>query len=123
MVGGYIGEIMNVIDILEKLVFFDSVVGMMNVVIVEWIVVYFDRYGVVVKVLFGLEGDWSNLFVMIGLVDVLGYIVFGYMDVVLVDVSEWIFLFFIFCCDGDRLFGCGMIDMKGYFVLVFVVVL
>lgn len=105
---------MNATDILEKLVSFDSVVGTPNAAIVEWIVAYLDRHGVGAKVLPGPEGDRSNLFATIGPADVPGYIVSGHMDVVPADASEWTSSPFTLRRDGDRLFGRGTTDMKGY---------
>ena len=112
--GGHTGEIMNATDILEKLVSFDSVVGTTNAAIVEWIVSYLDRHDVAAKVLSGPEGDRSNLFATIGPVDVPGYILSGHMDVVPADASEWTSSPFTLRRDGDRLFGRGTTDMKGY---------
>ncbi len=105
---------MNATDILEKLVSFDSVVGTPNAAIVEWIVAYLDRHGVAAKVLAGPEGDRSNLFATIGPADGAGYIVSGHMDVVPADAREWTSSPFRLRRDGDRLFGRGTTDMKGY---------
>jgi len=105
---------MNATDILGKLVSFDSVVGTPNAAIVEWIVAYLDRHGIGAKVMPGPEGDRSNLFATIGPADVPGYIVSGHMDVVPADVSEWTSSPFTLRRDGEKLFGRGTTDMKGY---------
>lgn len=105
---------MNATDILEKLVSFDSVVGTPNAAIVEWIAAYLDTHGVGAKVLPGPEGDRSNLFATIGPADMPGHIVSGHMDVVPADTSEWVSSPFTLRRDGDRLFGRGTTDMKGY---------
>ncbi|QWW71096.1 acetylornithine deacetylase [Rhizobium sp. WYJ-E13] len=105
---------MNATNILEKLVSFDSVVGTPNAAIVAWIVAYLDGHGVNAKVLAGPEGDRSNLLATIGPVDVPGYIVSGHMDVVPADAGEWTSSPFTLRRDGDKLFGRGTTDMKGY---------
>lgn len=105
---------MNATEILERLVSFDSVVGTPNAAIVEWIVAYLDRHHASTKVFLGPEGDRSNLFATIGPADVPGYIVSGHMDVVPADASEWTSSPYTLRRDGDRLFGRGTTDMKGY---------
>jgi acetylornithine deacetylase len=108
------GEFMNATEILEKLVSFDSVVGTPNGAIVEWISDYLAANGITAQVLAGPEGDRSNLFATLGPRDVPGYIVSGHMDVVPAEPSEWTSSPFRLRRDGEKLFGRGTTDMKGY---------
>ncbi|WP_377293389.1 acetylornithine deacetylase [Rhizobium sp. SG2393] len=105
---------MTATEILEKLVSFDSVVGMPNGAIVDWIVDYLGRHGIPATVLPGPEGDRCNLFATLGPRDVPGYIVSGHMDVVPAAPGEWTSPPFRLRREGDRLFGRGTTDMKGY---------
>jgi acetylornithine deacetylase len=108
------GDLMNVTEILEKLVSFDSVVGTPNGAIVAWINDYLAAHGITARSLAGPEGNRSNLFATIGPADVPGYILSGHMDVVPAVASEWTSSPFLLRRDGDRLFGRGTTDMKGY---------
>lgn len=105
---------MNATEILETLVSFSSVVGTPNGAIVDWIREYLSAQNVAVTVLVGPEGDRNNLFATIGPADVSGYILSGHMDVVPAEDSEWTSSPFILRRDGDKLYGRGTTDMKGY---------
>ncbi len=105
---------MNATEILEKLVSFDSVVGTPNGGIASRISDYLASHGVTAHVLAGPEGDRSNLFATIGPGDLPGYILSGHMDVVPAEAGEWTTHPFTLRRDGDKLFGRGTTDMKGY---------
>lgn len=65
-------------------------------------------------------GGKVNLFVMLLLGCKLGLVLLGYIDVVFVDGQFWeLNLFEVQICDGC-LYGCGMVDMKSFIVVVFV---
>ena len=101
-------------DILASLVSFPSVVGRSNAAIVDWIRSYLASHGVQAAVLPGPEGDRSNLFATIGPRDRPGLILSGHMDVVPAEEPEWISDPFRLRRDGDRLYGRGASDMKGF---------
>jgi acetylornithine deacetylase len=105
---------MHTIDILKALVAFPSVVGTANGAIVEWIRTYLDTFGIEARILAGPEGDRANLFATIGPVDRPGYILSGHMDVVPADEAGWSNDPFVLRSDGDRLYGRGTSDMKGF---------
>lgn len=101
-------------DILERLVSFASVVGRPNAEIVSWISDYAQSHGAHVTVATGPEGDRANLFATIGPRDVPGVILSGHMDVVPAGEAAWSSDPFTLRCDGDRLYGRGTSDMKGF---------
>jgi acetylornithine deacetylase len=105
---------MHEIEILEKLVSFRSVVGTPNGDIVDWVAGYLKGLGAEIRVLPGPEGDRSNLFATIGPSDRSGYILSGHMDVVSAVEPDWIGDPFTLRSEGDRLYGRGTTDMKGY---------
>ncbi len=105
---------MNVEEILAKLIAFPSVVGTPNGAIIDWIREYCQAAGAEVSVHPGPEGDRSNLFVTIGPREHRGYIISGHMDVVPAEEPEWTSDPFALRCDGDRLYGRGTTDMKGF---------
>jgi acetylornithine deacetylase len=105
---------MTVIEILDKLIRFPSVVGTTNGAIVGWIKDYLESHGVRVAVLMGPEGDRANLFAMIGPAEMPGYILSGHMDVVPAKETGWTADPFVLRTAGDRLYGRGATDMKGF---------
>lgn len=109
---------MNATDILDRLIAFASVVGTPNGEIVIWLQAYLIGHGALVTVLEGPEGDRSNLFATIGPADRSGYILSGHMDVVPAGEPEWSSSPFALRRDGERLFGRGTTDMKGFLAAV-----
>ncbi|MEO9339763.1 acetylornithine deacetylase [Mesorhizobium sp. SB112] len=105
---------MNVEEILAKLIAFRSVAGAPNGEIVDWIRSYCEALGASVSVLPGPEGDRANLFATIGPCDQSGYVLSGHMDVVPAAEPEWTSDPFELRRDGDRLYGRGTSDMKGF---------
>jgi acetylornithine deacetylase len=105
---------MDVIDILDRLVAFLSVAGKPNGDIAGWIEAYLGEQGAKVTLLPGPEGDRSNLFATIGPADVPGYILSGHMDVVPAGEPQWSSPPFALRRDGERLYGRGTTDMKGF---------
>ncbi|OWV92676.1 acetylornithine deacetylase [Rhizobium sp. R72] len=105
---------MQALDILAKLVAFDSVVGTPNAEIVEWISTYLKSFGATVDIIPGPEGDRSNLFATIGPRNKPGYVLSGHMDVVPANEAGWASDPFALRVDGERLYGRGTSDMKGF---------
>jgi len=105
---------MNATEILARLISFPTVVGTPNGEIVDWIRTYLQAEDIAVAVLPGPEGDRSNLFATIGPRDAPGYIISGHTDVVPAEHAEWISTPFSLRRDGERLYGRGATDMKGY---------
>ncbi|MBB4274838.1 acetylornithine deacetylase [Rhizobium mongolense] len=105
---------MNAKELLEHLVAFPSVVGTPNGDIVGWVRGYLESNGATVTVLPGPEGDRANLFATIGPKDKRGYILSGHMDVVSASEPTWTSDPFRLRAAGDRLFGRGASDMKGF---------
>ncbi|RWM41724.1 MAG: acetylornithine deacetylase [Mesorhizobium sp.] len=105
---------MSVEDILARLIAFPTVVGTPNGAIVDWIGDYCRSAGAEVTVLPGPEGDRSNLFVTIGPRERRGYAFSGHMDVVPAGEPEWSSDPFVLRREGDRRYGRGTTDMKGF---------
>ncbi len=105
---------MHAVEILERLIAFPSVAGQANDAIVEWIRAYIEDCNATVTVLPGPEGNRSNLFATIGPADVPGYILSGHMDVVPANEPAWSSDPFTLRAEGNRLYGRGTSDMKGF---------
>ncbi len=102
------------LTVLKKLVSFPSVVGRPNGAIAEWVRAYAEACGAVVAVVPGPEGDRVNLLVTVGPSDQPGYVLSGHMDVVPASEPEWTSDPFALRREGDRLYGRGTSDMKGF---------
>jgi len=105
---------MDLFDILDRLVAFPSVAGKPNGDIAGWIETHLGEHGAKVTLLPGPEGDRSNLFATIGPADVPGYILSGHMDVVPAGEPQWSSSPFALRQEGERLYGRGTTDMKGF---------
>lgn len=109
---------MSTESILARLIAFRSVVGRPNGAIAEWIAAHAESCGATVRLVQGPEGDRSNLLATIGPVDRPGMILSGHMDVVPAEESGWTSDPFTLRGDGDRLYGRGTTDMKGFLACV-----
>ncbi len=101
-------------EILARLVAFPSVVGRPNGEIVAFVRQVIEARGGRVTVLPGPEGDRANLFASFGPTDVAGLVFSGHMDVVPANEPNWTSDPFTLRRDGDRLYGRGTSDMKGF---------
>ncbi|WP_103333969.1 acetylornithine deacetylase [Pseudotabrizicola formosa] len=101
-------------SILADLVAIPDLPGQPNTRMAECVRSHLARHGLECSVITGPEGDRVNLFASIGPRDVPGYILSGHMDVVPVDGQIWTSDPFRLRAEGDRLFGRGASDMKGF---------
>jgi acetylornithine deacetylase len=108
------GNFMTAIDILDRLIRFPSVVGTPNGAIVGWIKDFLKAHGARVAILKGPEGDRANLFATIGPAEIPGYVLSGHMDVVPANEPGWTADPFALRRVGERLYGRGATDMKGF---------
>ncbi|CAH1679663.1 Acetylornithine deacetylase [Hyphomicrobiales bacterium] len=109
-------------DILRELIRFRSVVGQPNAAITGWIAEYLKRFGIEAQILPGPEGDRANLLATIGPRDVPGLVLSGHMDVVPAQEPQWSADPFELRAEGDKLFGRGTSDMKGFLAAALAIV-
>ncbi|MGO4406287.1 acetylornithine deacetylase [Bosea sp. RAF48] len=109
-------------EILKALIRFPSVVGQSNAAIAGWVVQYLGDFGIEAQLLPGPEGDRANLFATIGPRDVAGLVLSGHMDVVPAQEPQWSADPFQLRAEGDKLFGRGTSDMKGFLAAVLAIV-
>lgn len=105
---------MNAEELLARLIAFPSIVGRPNGEIVEFIRSYAESFGAKVTLAPGPEGDRANLFATIGPAHVPGFILSGHVDVVPAGETDWTSDPFALRADGQRLYGRGASDMKGF---------
>ena len=105
---------MDVLDILDRLVAFPSIAGKPNADIAGWIEAHLAKHAAQIALLPGPEGDRFNLFATIGPAGVPGYVLSGHMDVVPASEPQWSSDPFTLRREGERLYGRGTTDMKGF---------
>ncbi|WP_199086312.1 acetylornithine deacetylase [Bosea sp. ASV33] len=109
-------------EILKALIQIPSVVGQPNAAIAGWIAQYLGNLGIEAQLLPGPEGDRANLFATIGPRDIPGLVLSGHMDVVPAQEPQWRADPFRLRTEGDKLFGRGTSDMKGFLAAALAIV-
>ncbi len=105
------------IDILAKLVAFDTTSRRSNLALIEWVEQYLAELNVPTRRVPNAEGTKSNLMAMIGPAVEGGVVLSGHTDVVPVDGQPWSTDPWVLTERGGRLYGRGTCDMKGFLAL------
>ena len=103
--------------ILERLVAFDTTSHRSNLELIGWVESYLDGHGVMSQRVPNAKGDKCNLLATIGPAVAGGIVLSGHTDVVPVEGQPWTSDPFTLTRRGDRLFGRGTCDMKGFLAL------
>ena len=113
----------NSIDWLTRLIAFDTVSRHSNLALIEDVQRYCEQLGLTVDLTFNDAKNKANLFVTVAAggnanssADIInhGLVLSGHTDVVPVDGQEWTSEPFIATIRGDKLYGRGACDMKGF---------
>jgi len=104
--------------ILTDLIGFDSVSSRSNLPVIEWIEAFLSDRGVSSVRYPDKTEPKANLVATIGPADVPGYILSGHTDVVPVEGQDWTVDPFAGDIVGERLYGRGSSDMKGFVACV-----
>ncbi len=107
------------IDWLKRLIGFDTVSRHSNLALIKDVQSYCEQLGLKVDLTFNNEKNKANLFVTVpagGNADIIngGLVLSGHTDVVPVDGQEWSSDPFKAEIRGDKLYGRGSCDMKGF---------
>ena len=109
-------------ELLAHLIGFDTTSRDGNIPLIEFVEAYLDGWGVAHLRVDYETGKKTNLFATIG-PDIAGGIVLsGHTDVVPVDSQDWASDPFVLTARGDRLFGRGTCDMKGFIAVALAMV-
>lgn len=108
----------DTIDILAKLVAFDTVSSRPNIALIDWVADRLAGQGIEAWVQHGDEPGHANLFATIGPADVPGVMLSGHSDVVPVEGQQWRTDPFVLAEADGRLYGRGAVDMKGFIACV-----
>ncbi len=102
---------------LERLVAFDTTSRGSNLPLVEYVEAELRGLGVESRRVPNPEGTKTNLYATLGPAAAGGIVLSGHTDVVPVDGQPWTTDPFALTRRGDRLFGRGTCDMKGFLAL------
>jgi len=108
----------TVIDLLAELVAFDTTSHRSNLPLINFIEVYLASYGVASKRIVDDTGEKANLYATIGPENLPGVMLSGHTDTVPVTGQAWNVQPFRLTVQGERLFGRGTADMKGFLAAV-----
>ena len=110
------------VAILERLIAFDTVSATSNLELVGWVADYLDGLGIESVLTRNAEGTKANLYATVGPGGRGGIILSGHTDVVPVAGQAWTSDPFRLDARGERLYGRGTADMKGFIALVLAMV-
>src|ERR1700733_1630356 len=105
------------VSILRRLVSFDTTSRNSNLPLIEWVADYLSAHGARVELVYNAPRDKANLLGSIGPEEKGGVVLSGHTDVVPVDGQAWTSDPFALVRRGDRLYGRGTCDMKGFLAL------
>ncbi|MEI9892006.1 MAG: acetylornithine deacetylase [Caulobacteraceae bacterium] len=109
------------IDILARLVAFDTTSRASNLALIEWVEAELAKIGVQGRRVPNADGTKSNLFATIGPMVEGGIVLSGHTDVVPVDGQPWTSDPWTLTEKAGRLYGRGSCDMKGFLALALAV--
>jgi acetylornithine deacetylase len=112
----------SAIDILARLVAFDTTSHKSNRDLVAFVETYLAGHGVTADLIPTADGEKASLFATIGPAGTGGIGLSGHTDVVPADPSAWSSDPFTLRAEGGRLYGRGTADMKGYLACVLAMV-
>lgn len=105
---------MDTVEILHRLVAFDTTSRRSNLDLVNWIADYLDRAGARIRLTRDASGEKANILATIGPDEPGGIVLSGHTDVVPVDDQDWASDPFSLASRDGRLHGRGAVDMKGF---------
>lgn len=108
---------MSSMQLIEKLIGFDTISRNSNLALIEWVADYLDGYGIGCELFYDDDHQKANLFATIGPDDQGGIVLSGHTDVVPVDGQDWSSDPFKVKRGEGRLFGRGTADMKSFIAI------
>ena len=101
-------------ELLARLVAFDTTSVKTNIPLIEFVEAYLAGHGIASQRVPTADGLKASLFATIGPPGVPGVALSGHTDVVPADAADWESDPFTLTARGDRLYGRGSADMKGF---------
>ncbi|MEM8496594.1 MAG: acetylornithine deacetylase [Pseudomonadota bacterium] len=108
----------NTIEILERLIAFDTTSCNSNLALMDYLKQYLGSYGVTSHLIFDHEHRKANLYATIGPQDHGGVMLSGHTDTVPVTGQNWTKPPYTLSKAADHYYGRGTSDMKGFIAVV-----
>ena len=108
------GETVNSIEMLRRLVAFDTTSRNSNLALIEYVQSYLKGHGVESKLVPNEDGSKANLFATVGPNVPGGVVLSGHTDVVPVDGQPWVTDPWTLTLKDGKYYGRGTCDMKGF---------
>lgn len=105
---------MDTVEILRRLVAFDTTSRRSNLDLVYWVADYLDSAGARIRLTRDASGEKANILATFGPEEPGGIILSGHTDVVPIDDQDWASDPFALASRDGRLHGRGAVDMKGF---------
>jgi acetylornithine deacetylase len=115
---GMPGQRMSSVEMVGRLVAFDTTSRESNLALIDFVRDYLDRWRVKSELVYDEGRRKANLFATIGPQDQGGVMLSGHSDVVPVDGQEWTSDPFKLEPRGDKLYGRGSADMKSFLAVM-----
>ncbi len=106
------------VDLLTELLAFDTTSHRSNLALIAFVEDWLNRHGVTSRRVPDASGEKANLYATIGPPDRPGVMLSGHTDTVPVTGQAWTVEPFRVTADGERLYGRGAADMKGFLAAV-----
>jgi acetylornithine deacetylase len=103
-----------VLDAISRVIAFSTVSRESNLALIEWARAHLESLGARCRLTYDPEGRKANLFASLGPETAGGVVLSGHTDVVPVDGQKWDTDPFRAEINGDRIYGRGTADMKGF---------
>jgi acetylornithine deacetylase len=117
-----LGESYDPIDMIERLVGFDTTSRDSNLDLIHFVADYLAGHGIAAKLIHDESGAKANLYATLGPTDRPGIALSGHTDVVPVDGQDWSTDPFGMARKDGRLYGRGTADMKSFIAIALALV-
>ena len=112
------GEIVDPVEMLRRLVAFDTTSRNSNLALIEYVQKYLEGHGVASKLVPSDDGKKANLFATVGPSVKDGIVLSGHTDVVPVDGQPWVTdPWTLTLKDDGKYYGRGTCDMKAFYAI------
>jgi acetylornithine deacetylase len=111
------GEIVGSVEMLRRLVAFDTTSRNSNLALIEYVQGYFKDHGIESRLVPSEDGRKANLFATVGPQAPDGVVLSGHTDVVPVDGQPWDTDPWALTLKHDRYYGRGTCDMKAFYAV------
>ncbi len=111
------GEVVGSVEMLRRLVAFDTTSRNSNLALIEYVQKYLEGHGIVSKLVPSEDGKKANLFATVGPMAKDGVVLSGHTDVVPVDGQPWDTDPWTLTLKDGKYYGRGTCDMKAFFAI------